>query len=111
MLTAESPIALADMPDDVQVLALENNNHVVPHLDSTDNPGSPNVTTVTFDNQEGSIGENHAMESGYGDAIEALDDLGDPSVAAYRDSAAQFLSAAGAGATVEALQFEPDRAT
>ena len=47
VLTAGSPIGLADVPDDVQVLALENNNDVVPHLDSTDNPRSPNVTSVT----------------------------------------------------------------
>ena len=111
VLTAGSPIGLADIPDDVQVLALENGNDVVPHLDSTDNPGSPNVTTVTFDNQEGSIGENHAMESGYGDAIDALDGLDDPSVAAYRASAGQFLSAPGDGTTVEAQQYELDRAT
>jgi len=110
VLTAGSPIALADIPDDVQVLALENNNDLVPHLDSTDNPGSPNITTVTFDNQEGSIGENHAMESGYGDAIHALDGLDDPSVAAYRASADQFLSAPGDGTAVQAQQFELDRA-
>lgn len=49
VVTAGSPIARIPIPDDVQVLSLENRQDVVPKLDGRDNPGTANWTTVTGD--------------------------------------------------------------
>jgi hypothetical protein len=67
VVTAGSPVGRIDIPGDVQVLSMENRNDIVPHLDATDNPGSPNHTTVTFD-----------------------DKSTDPSVQRFRDSMGDF---------------------
>ncbi|MDT5039157.1 MAG: hypothetical protein QOE51_142 [Actinoplanes sp.] len=49
-------------------------------------------TTVTFDSQQGMIGDNHGTRSAYLPAATSLDHSTDPSVAAYRDSAGAFLT-------------------
>lgn len=61
VVTAGAPIARFDIPQSVQVLALENRHDLVPHLDGLDNPDRPNVTTLTFDASKGSIGANHDL--------------------------------------------------
>ena len=109
VLTAGSPIARADIPDDVQVLALENEGDVVPHLDAADNPDSANITTVTFDAQHHDVGMNHDPGRSYVPAAEALDGSTDPSVQAYRDSAGAFLTAPGETPTLEAHVFDLER--
>ena len=92
VVTAGSPIGRIDVPDDVQVLSLENKHDIVPHLDASDNPDRPNWTTVTFDDQQGNMGNNHGTGSAYLPAGRALDNSTDPSVVAFRDSASAFLT-------------------
>jgi hypothetical protein len=90
VVTAGSPVGRIDVPGDVQVLSLENRNDIVPHLDASDNPDSPNRTTVTFDNNTGSFSGNHAIGGNYTDAAGVLDKSTDPSVQRYRDSMGAF---------------------
>jgi hypothetical protein len=89
VVTAGSPVGRIEVPGDVQVLSLENRNDIVPHLDASDNPDSPNRTTVTFDNNTGSF-KNHAIGGNYTDAAGVLDKSSDPSVQRYRDSMGAF---------------------
>lgn len=110
VVTAGSPIARADVPAHVQVLALENTRDIVPHLDARENRPRPNVTTVSFETQTGTIGGNHGTGTAYLPAARALDAGGDPSVDAYRRSAAAFLPGADSGATTNAQVFELSRA-
>ncbi|WP_346622762.1 alpha/beta hydrolase [Blastococcus montanus] len=102
VVTAGSPIARADIPASVQVLALENAYDVVPRLDSRPNDDSPNVTTVIFEVQHGDIGDNHGLEQAYRPAARAVDRSGDPSITAFRAAAAPFLAGPGSGTTVVA---------
>ncbi len=92
VLTAGSPIARTEVPSHIQVMALENSHDIVPHLDAADNPDRPNMTTVSFDTQKGSIGGNHATDGAYLPAAKSLDSNTDSSVLAYRASASNFLS-------------------
>ncbi|MFS8098089.1 hypothetical protein LFM09_13185 [Lentzea alba] len=90
VVTAGSPVGRIEIPDDVQVLSIENRNDIVPHLDASDNPGNPNHTTVTFDNNTGSSSGNHAIGGNYTNAAGELDKSSDPSVQRYRDSMGAF---------------------
>jgi pimeloyl-ACP methyl ester carboxylesterase len=110
VVTAGSPIARADVPSHVQVLAIENSRDLVPHLDARDNPDRPNWTTVTFDAQKGSVGANHGTGSAYLPAATALDQSTDPSVTAFRNSAGAFLSAgAGTSTSMQANVYQLTR--
>lgn len=111
VVTAGSPIGRIDVPDDVQVLSLENENDIVPHLDAADNPDSANRTNVEFKDNTGTIDGNHSlgdpvlkdkhpvldrnghpeMRSGnYSAAAHDLDSSDDPAVRAYRDGMGAF---------------------
>ncbi|MDT7790192.1 MAG: hypothetical protein QOF58_8611 [Pseudonocardiales bacterium] len=90
VVTAGSPVGRIEVPGDVQVLSMENRNDIVPHLDASDNPDSPNRTTVTFENNTGTSPGNHAIGGNYTDAAAALDKSTDPSVQRYRDSMGAF---------------------
>jgi len=92
VVTAGSPVARTPVPASVQVLSLENQHDIVPHLDARDNPDLPNRTTVTFDRQYGTVGENHGIDSSYTPAAIAVDSSGDPSIRHYLDSASDFLN-------------------
>jgi len=92
VVTAGSPVGRIDVPADVQVLALENRHDIVPHLDAAPNPDRPNQTTVTFDLQNGSLGDNHDTNKSYALAGHSLDTSTHPSVRAFTDSAAPFLA-------------------
>ncbi|NEK84672.1 alpha/beta hydrolase [Blastococcus saxobsidens] len=109
VVTAGSPIARADVPPSVQVLALENAHDIVPHLDSRENDDDPNVTTVVFDRQLGSIGENHGIGDAYQYGAEAVDRSDDPSIAAFRAHSAPFFARPGEKATVVAHVYEIGR--
>ncbi len=67
MVTAGAPIGLTAgaLPPGVQVLALENHNDVVPHLDGRTNPDRTNITTVTIDRDDGTIGTDHSVAQSY----------------------------------------------
>lgn len=109
VVTAGSPIARADVPPSVQVLALENAHDVVPHLDSRANDDDPNVTTVTFEAQRGSIGDNHGIAGAYQYGAEAVDGSDDPSIAAFRAHSAPFFVRPNEEATVVAHVYEIGR--
>lgn len=105
VVTAGSPVGRMPIPDGVQVLSLENSGDIVPHLDAADNPRSDNRTTVTFDNQSGTVGGNHAIRQNYADAAHQLDSSTDPSVQRFRDSASVFTG----GTSVETHQYKVER--
>ncbi|HEX6499554.1 MAG TPA: alpha/beta hydrolase [Micromonosporaceae bacterium] len=109
VVTAGSPIGTTEIPSNVQVLSLENQHDIVPHLDGADDPDRPNRTTVTFDTQRGTIGDNHSTHLAYLPAAHALDHSSDPSVVAYRNSASTFLPGSGRGSTVEAHVYDLTR--
>ncbi|NKE62272.1 lipase family protein [Lentzea sp. PSKA42] len=92
VVTAGSPVGRIDVPSNVQVLSLENRNDIVPHLDASDNPDSPNRTTVTFDNQTGTVGGNHKIEGNYTGVAEQLDNGSNPSVNRFKESAGAFFN-------------------
>ncbi|GLZ37665.1 hypothetical protein [Actinokineospora sp. NBRC 105648] len=105
VVTAGSPVGGIEVPERVQMLSLENNGDIVPHLDAAENPASDNRTTVKFDNQSGTIGGNHAINGNYTEAARQLDGSTDPSVVRFRDSAGIFFS----GVSVETHQYKVER--
>jgi hypothetical protein len=105
VVTAGSPIARFHIPDHVQVLALENVHDITPHLDAAANPDRANVTTVEFDTQYGTVADNHSTARAYLPAARALDASSDPSVAAYRASAAAFLGTGSSAPTMRAQVY------
>jgi hypothetical protein len=91
VVTLGAPVGRLEVPDSVTMLSVENRNDIVAHLDAADNPDTPNRTTVSFGDDHGNVGSNHALAGVYLPAAQALDASGDPSVAAFRDSASAFL--------------------
>jgi hypothetical protein len=90
VVTAGSPVARMPVPPSVQVLSLENQHDIVPHIDARDSPDLPNRVTVTFDRQYGNLGDNHGIDSSYTPAGAAVDGSTDPSIRRYLDSAEGF---------------------
>lgn len=94
VVTVGSPVARTVVPAGVQVLALENRYDLVPRLDGRSNDPAANITTVTFEAQHGSVGENHALSGlerpGYAQLAGTMPAT-DPSVRAWHDGAAGFL--------------------
>ncbi|MGY1836967.1 hypothetical protein ACI79P_17885 [Blastococcus sp. SYSU DS0510] len=109
VLTAGSPIGRVAVPAGVQVLALENEHDVVPHLDGRDNDDDANVTTVTFDRRNGSLGADHGLRNAYLHGARLVDRSADPSLAAYRAGAAPFLAGPGEDMTVVARVYSISR--
>lgn len=101
VVTAGSPIGAtaSRVPDKVQVLALENISDAVPHTDGRDNPAAPNVTTVTVRHPSTSFENSHGLEPAYVPGARDVDRSANPSVVAYRNSAAAFLNATGVTTT------------
>ena len=107
VVTAGSPVAGIHPPPNVQVLSIENKYDLVPHLDGSSNPSSPNWTTVTFENQHHSVGGNHSLtgDNNSGNYIQFADQIdtsSDPSVNAFMNSANGFFN--GVSATSEMYQ-------
>ena len=93
VVTAGSPVGSMPVAPSVQVLSFENAVDLVPLLDGADNPDTANRTTVTFRSQGGEIGANHDLGR-YATAAASVKDSTDPSISAWRDSAAaDFLGA------------------
>ncbi|MDQ3402674.1 MAG: lipase family protein [Actinomycetota bacterium] len=111
VVTAGSPVGNIPIPDSVQMLSLENNGDVVPHLDARENPDADNRTTVKFDNQTGTVGGNHAIsgpdgqDGNYESAARQLDSGDNPSVTRFRDSAGAFLN----GTSVDSHEYKVER--
>ena len=98
VVTAGAPLGLiaGNLPSGVNVLALENDGDVVPHLDGADNPDRLNVTTVTTHRGHGGVIANHGLDETYLAAARDVDASDNPSVRDYLrgpDGLAGFLSA------------------
>lgn len=67
VVTAGAPIGrtVGQLPTRVQVLALENTQDVVPHLDGAANPDKLNVTTVSGSRGDGTVHGDHAIDGIY----------------------------------------------
>jgi hypothetical protein len=107
VVTAGSPIARFDIPDDVSVLSLEHAQDVIPHVDAADNPDRAGWTTVTRDLDASDAPETaagaHSLRA-YKDTAGLVDHDGtDASLAAWREQNQAFFT--GAGTTVEGEQF------
>ncbi len=111
VVTAGSPVGGVQIPGSVQMLSLENNGDIVPHLDARENPDEDNRTTVKFDNQTGNPGGNHAIsgpngqDGNYESAARQLDQSNDPSVTRFRDGLGNFLG----GTTVDTHEYKVER--
>ncbi len=92
LITAGSPIGLADVPASVSVLALENRGDLVPQLDGADNPDRPNWLTAQISRGGQTIAGKHAL-SGYLAGAGDLDRSQAPELSNWRLSASRFLSA------------------
>lgn len=95
VVTAGAPIGkfVKEVPDTVQVLALENKHDVVPRLDGEDNPAPANVTTARFDYYDGSVGGAHGIETAYAPAAAEVDASSDPSIRSFLTSAGGYFDA------------------
>ncbi|HEY2982943.1 MAG TPA: hypothetical protein VGJ38_02245, partial [Jatrophihabitantaceae bacterium] len=95
VVTAGAPLGLiaGNVPASVNVLALENDGDVVPHLDGAENPDRLNVTTVTAHRGHGDVVANHRLDEAYLAAARDLDAGDDPSVRDYLQGLAGFLTA------------------
>jgi hypothetical protein len=94
VVTAGSPIGRISrqLPESVQVLALENSADVVPHCDAADNPDRRDITTVTATEQHFNIVDNHDLTDSYEPIADAADHSDNASVRAFTRSAHGFLS-------------------
>lgn len=111
VVTAGSPVATAGVPDDVQVLSLENTGDVVPLLDGQENDADAHHTTVHADIHSGSFGagdgQNHSMST-YESIASSVDSSTEPSlqqvVGSMHDEG--FLSGPGAQVTSTTQTFQ-----
>ena len=95
IVTAGSPIGhvARDLPEDIQVLSLENSADLVPRLDAAANPDRPDITTVTVDDQHHDVIANHDLSTTYLPAAEAAEHSCSRSVDGFLSSAQGFLDA------------------
>ena len=90
-----APIGLTvgKLPGSVQVLALENRNDIVGHLDGRTNPDKVNVTTATLNRGDGAIIDDHEIEQSYLPGAADVDASGDPSIRSFLSGASGFFDA------------------
>lgn len=95
VITAGSPIGLTvgSLPTSVQVLALENAQDVVPHLDGVANPDRPNVTTASTRRGDGTIVGDHDIEGAYLPIARDVQASGDRSIRDFLAGAAGYFRA------------------
>ena len=62
VITVGSPVAHITVPRSVRVLAIENDDDFVPHLDGASNPDQTNLTTVTIHREHQRILDNHDLD-------------------------------------------------
>ncbi len=93
VVTAGSPVGSVarQLPDSVQLLALENSADIVPECDGAANPDRPNITTVVGREQQYSVSGNHDLVESYEPIAAAADESHNASVDAFTRSAARFL--------------------
>ena len=93
VLTAGSPTAGADIPDDVHALHLENTGDAVPGLDAAPTPTGPHRQVAMLDTHQMSTNGYPHSSSVYAQATEGLEDKA-PELAEWNKS---FSHASGAG--------------
>lgn len=95
VVTAGAPIGLiaGGIPRSVDVLALENDGDVVPHLDGATNPDRVNLTTATVHHDHGSVAANHDLDASYRPGAADVDASGNPSLRGYLAGVGGFLGA------------------
>ncbi|MFN2518122.1 MAG: hypothetical protein ABR604_03610 [Jatrophihabitantaceae bacterium] len=95
VVTAGSPVGLtvSQLPGSVRVLALENHNDLVPHLDGRTNPDQVNVTTATVNRGSGAIIDDHDLTSSYLPGASDVDASDDPSIRSFLSGASGFFDA------------------
>jgi hypothetical protein len=108
VLTVGSPVGVFDVPGDVQVLSIENEQDLVARLDGARNPDGENWATVSRDlNRVPGFAEDlkrapllpHRIEY-YLDTAELVDASTDDSVVAWKAAAAPFLDVTDGEVTV-----------
>lgn len=95
VITAGAPLGLVagGIPPRVDVLAMENEGDIVPHLDGATNPDRVNVTTVTLHRGHGEVAADHDLAASYVPGAGDVDASDDASVRAYLAGLDGFLSA------------------
>ena len=95
MVTAGAPIGAVTgrIPSNVEVLALENEHDLIPHLDGRTNDDRVNVVTATFDRDSRTSADNHSLPISYVAGAADVDASGDPSVRAFLAGAATLFDA------------------
>lgn len=110
VVTGGSPIGRFDLPEEVSVLSLEHEQDIVPMLDGAANPDRPHWVTVRRDLPPGATDEEPVLASHgtdrYLTTAELVDSSTDPSIEAWRQANADFLTGK---ATPTRYQIEPDR--
>lgn len=95
VITAGSPIGrtVGQLPRSVQVLALENERDIVPHLDAVANPDDPNVTTAHGDFGDGTVVDDHGLPDSYIPLGREVDSSGQTSLRTFRQGLDPYLRA------------------
>ncbi len=98
VITAGAPIGqlVGALPHSVQVLAIENADDVVPHLDGAPNPDRSNITTVTVHRGHESVGANHGLDESYVPGAADVDASDDRSIRSYLNGLSGQLGATSA---------------
>lgn len=106
VLTAGSPTAGADIPDDVDALHVENVGDPVPALDAAATPRSPNRTVVTVDTSDSDLDGFPHPASFYADAVEGMSG---PGIDEWNHQLEQITGAGEDGATSTEFVFDVTR--
>jgi hypothetical protein len=95
VVTAGAPIGAvaARVPRRVEVLALENEGDLVPHLDNVENPDRSNLTTVAVRHNHGAVAANHRIWTSYVPGAADIDASDNPSSRAFLADIQPFLAA------------------
>ena len=110
VLTAGSPTAGADIPDDVHALHLENTGDAVPGLDAAPTPTGPNRQVAMLDTHQMSTNGYPHASSAYAQSAEGLEDKA-PELADWNTSFSRASGAGEQGTTTTEYTFAIQRNT
>ena len=110
VLTAGSPTAGADIPDDVHALHLENAGDAVPGLDAAPTPTGPHRQVAMLDTHQTSTNGYPHASSAYAQAAEGLEDKA-PELADWNKSFSRASGAGEQGTTTTEYTFAVQRNT
>ena len=110
VLTAGSPTAGADIPDDVHALHLENAGDAVPGLDAAPTPTGPHRQVAMLDTHQMDVGGYPHASDVYAQATEGLEERA-PELADWRTSFSRASGAGEQGATTTEYTFAVQRDT